>query len=93
MTACAPRFSRRARTLAALVAALLAAPLGAQQSQRAAEKPHRSYAVDTNEDLQPATLPTLPPGMTVAMLVDGDRLFHGRGGCFACHGADAAGDT
>lgn len=66
-------------------------PAGAQQAPRAAEKPKAQYKVQTNEDLQPATLPPLPPGMTTDMLVEGDRLFHGRGGCFACHGAEAQG--
>ena len=36
-------------------------------------------------------LPPLPTGMTVDMLVRGDELFHGRAGCFACHGSEAQG--
>ena len=63
----------------------------AQQATRAPEKPASPYAVVTNEELQPAALPPLPLGMTVQMLVEGDRVFHGRGGCFACHGAEAQG--
>lgn len=63
----------------------------AQQSQRAADHPAATYTTETNEDLQPAVLPALPVGMTTSMLVEGDRLFHGRGGCFACHGAEAQG--
>ncbi len=47
--------------------------------------------IETNEDLQPTVLPPLPTGMTVYMLVEGDRLFHGRGGCFACHGTEGQG--
>ena len=46
----------------------------------------------TNEEMQPATLPPLPAGMTIDMIVEGDRLFHGTpAGCFACHGAEGEG--
>jgi mono/diheme cytochrome c family protein len=43
------------------------------------------------DEMQPDTLPTLPPGMTVAMLQAGDSLFHGRAGCFGCHGIEGQG--
>ena len=46
---------------------------------------------DTDEEAQADTLPTLPLGMTIAMLRDGDRLFHGAGGCVSCHGTEAQG--
>jgi mono/diheme cytochrome c family protein len=29
--------------------------------------------------------------MTIDLIRDGDGLFHGKGACFACHGADASG--
>ncbi len=78
-----------------LVSPIAAAPtLMAQRSQRASATPATSataLTVETNEEMQPAALPPLPTGMTVEMLVEGDRLFHGRGGCFACHGAEAQG--
>lgn len=45
----------------------------------------------TNEDLQPTQLPPLPVTVTVPDLVDGDRIFHSSGGCFACHGAEGQG--
>ena len=45
----------------------------------------------TNEEGQPPKLPPLPQGMTVDLIVTGDSLFHTKGHCFACHGADAAG--
>lgn len=45
----------------------------------------------TNEDLQPDHLPALPFGVTDADLVEGDRIFHSTGGCFACHGAEGEG--
>jgi mono/diheme cytochrome c family protein len=63
----------------------------AQQARRAAEQPQQEYKVHTNEDLQPAALPALPIGMRIDMLVEGDRLFHGKGGCFACHGTEGQG--
>jgi cytochrome c5 len=86
------------RAIFTLLGALaVAPPTLAQQAQHAgpaassAVAPRAKYTVETNESLQPTTLPALPAGMTVEMLVDGDRLFHGRGGCFACHGAEAQG--
>lgn len=33
----------------------------------------------------------LPPGVTMAMIARGDTLFHTRGMCVNCHGADATG--
>jgi mono/diheme cytochrome c family protein len=47
--------------------------------------------IQTNDEMQPDTLPTMPPGMTVPMLVHGDSLFHSKGGCFACHGSEGQG--
>jgi mono/diheme cytochrome c family protein len=83
----------RAIVIAALVVCTAAMPAGAQPARRGASPgpAARTYTVDTNEELQPATLPPLPVGMTVDMLVDGDRIFHGTGGCFACHGAEGQG--
>lgn len=46
---------------------------------------------DTDEDAQPDTLPTLPAGMTLDLLREGDRAFHGAGGCVNCHGSEAQG--
>ena len=76
-----------------LTATVSLAPIAghAQQSSRARARALPPYAVDTNDELQPATLPPLPPGMTIDKIVDGDRLFHARAGCFACHGAEAQG--
>jgi mono/diheme cytochrome c family protein len=47
--------------------------------------------VATNEEGQPARLPPLPAGMTLDGIRTGDSLFHAKGNCFACHGADATG--
>ena len=57
---------------------------------RAAE-PSTSANVDTDEDAQPRTLPARPSGMTVQMIVQGDSIFHAKGGCVTCHGPDAGG--
>ncbi len=34
---------------------------------------------------------SLPPGVTAAMVTEGEKLFKGAGLCSACHGADAKG--
>jgi len=88
------RAARAACSICTACAFLCAARAAAQQAPRAPEKPataRQPYAVTTNEELQSAALPPLPAGMTVDMLVRGDELFHGRAGCFACHGAEAQG--
>jgi len=72
-------------------AVLAGTPALAQHSRGPVDRPGEGYTISTNDDLQPTTLPTLPLGMTVDMLVEGDRLFHGRAGCFACHGTEAQG--
>ncbi len=46
---------------------------------------------DTDENAQPRTLPKLPSGMTIQMIVQGDSIYRGKGGCVTCHGADATG--
>lgn len=47
--------------------------------------------LDHDDDTQPDTLPPLPYGMTTGMIVDGDAIYHGEGGCFLCHGEEATG--
>lgn len=47
--------------------------------------------IKTHDDLQPAQLPPLPPGMSIQTIVEGDSIFHGKGACFACHGTEAQG--
>lgn len=46
---------------------------------------------EQDQEFQPPALPPLPQGMTVENIQKGDALFHGKGGCFACHGAEAEG--
>jgi cytochrome c5 len=48
-------------------------------------------AIKTHDDLQPATLPPLPAGMSIETIVRGDEIYHGKGACFACHGQEAEG--
>lgn len=84
--------SRRIRYM--FVMALGIAPfmqVSAQKSGGTTNAPPRPFIVETHEELQSKTLPPFPPGMTIGMLVEGDQLFHGKGGCFACHGAEAQG--
>ena len=45
----------------------------------------------TNEDGQPTRMGPLLPGMTLDIIRAGDSVFHGKGHCFACHGADGEG--
>jgi mono/diheme cytochrome c family protein len=47
--------------------------------------------LDHDDDVQPDTLPTLPARMTLAMIGDGDAIFHGDGGCYLCHGEEGTG--
>ena len=70
-----------------LVLGLLAAPAVAAQQERMS----RGAPPDTHEDGQPAKLPSLPGGMTTAMIVEGDSLFRGKGACQTCHGQEASG--
>lgn len=83
--------------LGASVAVLAAVGLASAQAGRArgsVPKPEAAQGAapsPTNEDLQPDQLPPLPATITIPDIVDGDRIFHSTGGCFACHGAEAAG--
>jgi mono/diheme cytochrome c family protein len=67
-----------------LLLTLAVAPLAAQRQ-------HAPQQAQTNDEMQPNTLPHMPAGMTVDMLQRGDSLFHGAAGCFACHGSEAEG--
>jgi cytochrome c5 len=69
---------------------LLAAPSAVAQQEGGARMT-RGATIDTHEDGQPAKLPGLPSGMTVAMLVQGDSLYRGKGACQTCHGQEASG--
>ena len=85
-----------ARLVAGIVLAIGAVGIAGAQAGRSrggVSKPdaRQPDISPTNEDLQPDHLPPLPFGVTVADLVEGDRIFHSSGGCFACHGAEGEG--
>jgi mono/diheme cytochrome c family protein len=73
----------------AVLLTYLATAAAVTAQQRVAPQPVAPIVVP--DEMQPDTLPTLPPGMTVAMLQAGDSLFHGRAGCFGCHGIEGQG--
>jgi len=64
-------------------------PQGEHVQQANAPAAHAS--VETHDELQPATLPPLPKGMSLETIIQGDSIYHGKGNCFACHGAEAEG--
>ncbi|MFL5615036.1 MAG: c-type cytochrome [Gemmatimonadaceae bacterium] len=73
-----------------------AAPVDAQG--RRSQQPNEAQGagggspkVKTHDDLQPATLPPLQAGITIADIVHGDSIYHGKGNCFVCHGMEAEG--
>ena len=81
---------------AALVLVAVSAVGAPQQQQPGGARPAGPSSsaganVDTDEDAQPRTLPAPPGGMTIQMIVQGDSIFHGKGGCVTCHGPDAGG--
>jgi mono/diheme cytochrome c family protein len=78
--------------LAAALLAVASVAVGAQgehtqQAGGGAQQP----TVHTHDDLQPAQLPPLPAGMTIQTIVQGDSIYHGKGNCYACHGAEGEG--
>ncbi|HET6797165.1 MAG TPA: c-type cytochrome [Gemmatimonadales bacterium] len=70
-----------------LIVALLLLVLPASAAAQASD----SLLARTNEDGQPAKMPALPKDVTLDLVRSGDSVFHGKGHCFACHGADAEG--
>jgi len=86
----------RATALTAIVlTAMVVLPARTPAQGRRAQQPSGSGtmppAIKTHDDLQPGQLPTLPKGMTIETIVQGDSIFHGKGNCFACHGVEAEG--
>jgi mono/diheme cytochrome c family protein len=47
--------------------------------------------VQRNDELQPDSLPSLPAGLTLDLIREGDSVFHNQGSCFACHGSEGEG--
>ena len=83
----------RGAMLSLCVLALTAPPVTAQAShtQQNPIATNGRPTVKTHDDLQSPALPALPPGMTVADLVRGDSVYHGKGTCFVCHGVEGEG--
>jgi cytochrome c len=69
----------------------LATALALVGATGAGAQAHMGRETDHDEDGQRTSLPSLPSGMTVAMIREGDALFHGKGACVTCHGAEATG--
>jgi cytochrome c5 len=67
---------------------LLSLPTTALAQRQAPLGPSPS---ETNEEGQPRTMPPLPRGVTLDLIRSGDSVFHGKGHCFACHGAEGEG--
>jgi len=75
-----------------VVAAMIACGSVALPAQPAhPQRAGNESASNTHDDLQPATLPPLPPGMIIQMIIQGDSIYHGAGNCAACHGIEAQG--
>jgi mono/diheme cytochrome c family protein len=78
----------------ALAAALLCGashPLRAQGEHTHGTPGRGMASPETHDELQPGALPPLPAGMTTRTIAAGDSVYHGKGNCFACHGAEAEG--
>jgi mono/diheme cytochrome c family protein len=84
---------RRAAILGAATVVCVLGRVLAQQGEGHTQKAggESPAQVKTHDDLQPATLPPLPKGMTVQTIVAGDSIYHGKGNCAACHGVEAEG--
>lgn len=74
-----------------LIAATGTAQITREYAKLALKPPAQVPPAERDQEFQPAALPALPAGMTLDDIVKGDVLFHGQGGCFACHGAEAEG--
>jgi mono/diheme cytochrome c family protein len=86
------RRTHRLATMMLLMIAMFARGAHAQgeRAQHAQGVGSRA-SILTHDDLQPAQLPPLPSGMTIETIVAGDAIYHGKGNCFACHGAEGEG--
>jgi len=75
----------------ALAIVPLAPRAATAQGERSQQPSGSGAAIKTHDDLQSPTLPPLPAGMTIATIVEGDSIFHGKGNCAACHGTEGQG--
>ena len=82
------------RDVLSLCGLVVLAPVLAAQASHTQQNPIATNGrptVKTHDDLQPPALPALPPGMSIADIVRGDSIYHGKGTCFVCHGIDGEG--
>ena len=70
---------------------LLALPFPLQAQEGRPQVHPEPNQVQRNDELQPDTLPTLPAGLTLDLIREGDSVFHNQGACFACHGSEGEG--
>ena len=69
-------------SLALILAAAATVPLAAQNTpEKSAPKSDSSSEVKT----------AAPAGITPELIAQGDKVFHGPGNCYACHGTNAQG--
>ena len=83
------------------IGAFAAACGGGEQGQESeAAQPETSAAAPTTDTSQMAAAPAqgqgpqigeVPEGATMEMVQAGDKIFHGQGNCYTCHGVDAKG--
>lgn len=93
------RASRPLATLIGLAAIAVAHSAGAQESHARSGVHQGTKPGDVRHDpiaiiqaTQPTTLPALPAGVSLDDIRAGDRIFHGKGGCADCHGANGEGE-
>ncbi|HEY3746690.1 MAG TPA: cytochrome c [Gemmatimonadaceae bacterium] len=79
----------RSVAIAATLITCAAVTLSAQAAHP--QKTGNESSAKNHDDLQPPTLPALPPGMTIQTIIQGDSIYHGPGNCAACHGIEAQG--
>jgi cytochrome c oxidase cbb3-type subunit 3 len=73
---------------------LVACGGGEKQQQPAAAAPAAAAPAAAATDTTTAkTAVALPPGVTDAMVAEGNTVFHGPGNCFTCHGQNGQGVT
>lgn len=87
--------ARYLASLTALTLTLVACGGGGEQQQQpegqAPAAQAAAPAAQPDTQAAAATPTGLPPGVTPAMVAEGDTLFHGQAICHTCHGNDAKG--
>lgn len=86
----------QATALAALAAFALACGGGDQSAETQSgdtmgDQAQPAQAEPSGGEAMQMDSASLPEGVTMQMVNEGDQLFHGQGGCVNCHGPDAKG--